>query len=66
MQRVIITGGSGFIGAPLARQLAAKYDVVVLSRNPARVSDLGPGVQVVAWDGRSALPIFMTEGTRAA
>lgn len=54
MQRVIITGGSGFIGAPLARQLAAKYDVVVLSRNPARVSDLGPGVQVVAWDGRSA------------
>jgi len=54
MERVIITGGTGFIGAPLARQLAAKYEVVVLSRNPARVSSLGNGVKVVAWDGRTA------------
>ena len=41
MQRVIITGGTGFIGAPLARQLAAKYEVVVLSRNPAAAGSLG-------------------------
>jgi len=54
MERVIITGGTGFIGAPLARQLAAKYEVVVLSRNPARVGSLGNGVKVVAWDGRTA------------
>ena len=54
MQRVIITGGTGFIGAPLARQLAAKYEVVVLSRNPAAAGSLGNGVQVVAWDGRTA------------
>ena len=54
MERVIITGGTGFIGAPLARQLAAKYEVVVLSRNPARAGSLGNGVKVVAWDGRTA------------
>ena len=54
MERVIITGGTGFIGAPLARQLAAKYEVVVLSRHPARVGSIGNGVQVVAWDGRTA------------
>lgn len=54
MQRVIITGGTGFIGAPLARQLAANYEVVVLSRNPAAAGSLGGGVQGVAWDGRTA------------
>ena len=54
MERVIITGGTGFIGAPLARQLAAKYEVVVLSRNPAHAGNLGSGVQVVAWDGCTA------------
>lgn len=54
MQRIIITGGTGFIGAPLARQLAAAYEVIVLSRNPAAVGSLGSGVQVAAWDGRTA------------
>ena len=67
MQRVIITGGTGFIGAPLARQLAAKYEVVVLSRNPAAAGSLGNGVQVVAWDGRTAQGlslIHISEPTR--
>lgn len=57
MKRVIITGGTGMIGQPLAKQLAkAGYDVVVLSRNPARAAGLAgtPGIQVVAWDAKTA------------
>ena len=53
-QRVIITGGTGFIGSYLCRDLVASgYDVIVLTRNPdtARVPK---GVRAVAWDGSSA------------
>ncbi|MGC8880144.1 MAG: TIGR01777 family oxidoreductase [Anaerolineae bacterium] len=54
--RVIITGGSGLIGRALVAELAmAGYDVVVLSRRPQEVQGALPtGVQVAAWDGRSA------------
>ncbi len=53
--RVLITGGSGLIGGALARELGeAGQDVVVLSRNPARVKDLPPNVRAVRWDGVSA------------
>lgn len=35
--RVLITGGSGFLGSALARQLAADgHELVILSRNPQR------------------------------
>ena len=35
--RVIITGGTGFIGQALARSLAAdKHEVILLTRDPAR------------------------------
>ncbi len=57
MKRVIITGGTGMIGQPLAKQLAgAGYDVIVLSRNPAGATGLAgiPGIQVVAWDAKTA------------
>ncbi|HEX6096390.1 MAG TPA: TIGR01777 family oxidoreductase [Thermoanaerobaculia bacterium] len=48
--RIVIAGGSGFIGEPLVRRLVARGDdVAVLSRNPARVQ-AGRGV---AWDGRT-------------
>ncbi len=53
--RIIITGGTGLIGRPLAAELAgAGHEVIVLSRNPARAAGLAPGVQVVKWDGRTA------------
>jgi len=53
--RVIITGGSGLIGSALARQLgAAGYDVVVLSRDRAKVGPLPAGVRAAGWDGLSA------------
>jgi uncharacterized protein len=52
--RVLITGGSGLIGGALTRALAAQGDeVVVLSRDPARVRELPAGARAVRWDGRS-------------
>jgi uncharacterized protein len=52
--RVVITGGSGLIGGALARDLgAAGHDVVVLSRDPARLAALPPGVRAAGWDGRT-------------
>lgn len=53
--RVIITGGTGLIGRPLCAALLAEgHDVVVLSRNPDRVKAMPAGVQLMAWDGRTA------------
>ena len=48
-KRIVIAGGSGFIGTALAREFTNKgYDVVVLTRSPHPRND---GVQEVAWDG---------------
>lgn len=53
--RIIITGGTGFIGGTLARELAAGgHEVIVLSRNPSAAQGLPPGVRAVAWDAKSA------------
>jgi uncharacterized protein (TIGR01777 family) len=49
--RVVITGGTGFIGRRLAAELLAQgYEVVALSRNPDAVNGLPDGVQVEQWD----------------
>jgi uncharacterized protein (TIGR01777 family) len=49
--RIVIAGGSGFLGVSLARHLAgAGKSVVVLSRNPPKLS--GPW-RHVPWDARS-------------
>src|SRR3712207_5423161 len=48
--KIVVAGGSGFIGEPLVRHLIGRdHDVAVLSRNPASVR-AGRGVQ---WDGRT-------------
>ena len=48
--RIVIAGGTGFVGEPLVRRLLERGDdVAVLSRNPAKVT-AGRGVQ---WDGRT-------------
>jgi len=48
--KIVVAGGSGFIGESLVRRLVARGDdVAVLSRNPANVRS-GRGVQ---WDGKS-------------
>ena len=51
--RIVIAGGSGFIGEAVVRRLVTRGDdVAVLSRNPAKVR-VGRGV---VWDGRAQGP----------
>lgn len=52
-ERIIITGGTGFVGSALTRHLyAAGYDVVVVTRNAARVIDMFEGkVSAASWNG---------------
>lgn len=52
-KRIIITGGTGFIGAALTRALhSAGYDVVVVTRNTAKAIDMFEGrVSAASWDG---------------
>ncbi len=48
--KIVIAGGSGFIGRPLVARFADRGDeVVVLTRTPRTIA----GARVVAWDGRS-------------
>lgn len=55
MNRVIITGGSGQMGRALAAELAKDgYEVILLSRNPTKVSGLPQGIRTEKWDGRTA------------
>ncbi len=54
--RVIVTGGTGFIGRALAASLAGDgHEVVIPTRNPDRHRDLETeGIRLVSWDGRTA------------
>jgi uncharacterized protein (TIGR01777 family) len=47
-KRIVLAGGSGFIGQALARDLAGRYDVVVLTRAP---KERGDNIREVEWDG---------------
>jgi uncharacterized protein (TIGR01777 family) len=48
-RRIVLAGGSGFLGRSLAKELIARnYEVVVLTRSPRERSD---GVREVEWDG---------------
>ncbi len=48
-KRIVIAGGSGFIGTALAKELTGRdYEVIVLTRSP---SERGDGIQEVEWDG---------------
>ena len=52
MKRVVLAGGSGFVGSALAQQLIGRgYEVVVLTRS---ASVPGGPVKHIPWDGRSA------------
>lgn len=55
MKRIIITGGSGQMGRALAADLAKDgYEVILLSRNPDKVTGLPRNVRSEKWDGRTA------------
>jgi uncharacterized protein len=50
--RIIITGGTGFIGSALGFELAsAGYEVVLLSRNSGANRPSARGMRVAQWDG---------------
>ncbi len=66
-QKVIITGGSGSIGRKLTQHLVKQgYEVVILSRNPAKVSGLPSGARAVKWDAKTGEGWFIeAEGAAA-
>ncbi|HEY2953435.1 MAG TPA: TIGR01777 family oxidoreductase [Verrucomicrobiae bacterium] len=50
-KRIILAGGSGFLGLSLANELSARgYEVIILTRSAS--SQPGP-IQRVSWDGRT-------------
>lgn len=52
--KIVVSGGSGFLGAPLVKRLAARgHDVAVLTRDPARGVEWHPPRQG-AWSARVA------------
>lgn len=52
--RVLITGGTGFIGRELAASLTDDgHTAVLLSRRPEQVTGLPAGVRAERWDGRT-------------
>ena len=49
-KRVVLAGGSGFLGRALAKELLLRnYEVVVLTRSPRERSD---GAKEIVWDGK--------------
>ena len=53
--RIVIAGGTGLIGKALARELVkARYEVVLLSRNPGQARVLTEDVIITGWDGKTA------------
>jgi len=50
-KRIIIAGGSGFIGTALAADFSARlYEVIILTRSPRERAD---GIREAAWDGKN-------------
>lgn len=54
MKKIIITGGTGYIGKALVDLLKPDYDLVILTRHPALYHDL-PNLSYQFWDGRSTI-----------
>src|SRR3954471_3405935 len=53
-RKIIIAGGSGFVGSAVARELIARGDeVVVLTRSPDAFDRSGQAGRAVLWDGRT-------------
>jgi hypothetical protein len=51
-KRVVLAGGTGFIGRALAKELLARnYEVVVLTRSPRRQAG---SIEEILWDGKNS------------
>ena len=49
--RIVLAGGSGFLGTCLARELEARrYEIIILSRTPGPDTD---NIKRVVWDGKT-------------
>lgn len=59
MATILLTGGTGFIGSELVRELLAEgHKVTLLSRNPVVATNLfGTKIQSVAWDFSAPLTL---------
>jgi NAD dependent epimerase/dehydratase family enzyme len=54
MKRIILAGGSGFIGQALAAHfLRSKWEVVILTRSPKKAEG---DVREIQWEGRTLGP----------
>ncbi len=64
MERIVIAGGSGFVGGYLARAFARQgYGVSILTRGPAKIAG---GLNFIQWDGRTPGDwVNALEGSRA-
>jgi uncharacterized protein (TIGR01777 family) len=52
--RIIIAGGSGLIGSVLTRDLRKdNHEVIILTRDPGRVTPMDDSVRLFAWDGKT-------------
>ena len=52
--RIIITGGTGLIGNAVAHEMGGSgHEIVVLSRDLAKVKKLPPNTRAVQWDGKT-------------
>ena len=54
-ERIVVTGGTGFVGKALVKRLAARREVVVLTRGdalPNELAELG-SVRAASWDASS-------------
>ena len=51
-KRIVLAGGSGFLGRALTNELLARdYEVVVLTRSPRSQGD---GIREILWDGKNS------------
>lgn len=50
--RILIAGGTGFIGKAMLREWAAHHTIEVLTRDPSK-AQLPPNARAVGWDGKT-------------
>lgn len=49
MKKVVITGGTGFIGKSLCAVLKSKYEIIVLTRNPEKFKKDKSNITYLSW-----------------